>query len=62
MSIISAGEGKCRAEMTVTENEVNAHGILHGSMTASLVDIISTYAVMTQGTGAPGVSLGLNVQ
>lgn len=36
-------------------------GSLHGGFTSTLVDCISTYALMTQGTGAPGVSVDLHV-
>ncbi|XP_049828150.1 acyl-coenzyme A thioesterase 13-like isoform X1 [Schistocerca gregaria] len=59
--IISAGEGKCLAEFTVAQEHQNAGGTLHGGFTATLVDQISTYALMTYGKGVPGVSVNINV-
>lgn len=61
VEILSAGEGKCKAQFTVSEEHLNLGGTLHGGFTSTLVDCISTYAVMTQGTGAPGVSVDLHV-
>uniref|UniRef100_A0A023G703 Acyl-coenzyme A thioesterase 13 n=1 Tax=Amblyomma triste TaxID=251400 RepID=A0A023G703_AMBTT len=45
--IVSAGDGKCTAELTVNENVLNHLGTMQGSFSASLVDVISTYALLT---------------
>ncbi|KAL1467869.1 hypothetical protein MTO96_041861 [Rhipicephalus appendiculatus] len=45
--IISAGDGKCTAEVTVNENLLNNLGTMQGSFSASLVDAISTCALLT---------------
>ena len=61
MNLISAGEGKCICELSVEEDHLNQGGILHGGMTATMVDTVSTMAIMTTGDGRPGVSVDLNV-
>ena len=58
--VISGGEGKCVFEMTVCEEHRNRMGVLHGGMTATLVDSLSTMALVSAGA-PPGVSVDLNV-
>lgn len=45
----------------VSEEHLNLGGTLHGGFTSTLIDCISTYALMTKGNGVPGVSVDLNV-
>merc|ERR1711862_48943 len=59
--VISAEEGKCVCELTVTEEHQNRGGTLHGGLSATLVDTVTTCALMTAEGGAPGVSVDLNV-
>ncbi|XP_066974648.1 acyl-coenzyme A thioesterase 13-like [Macrobrachium rosenbergii] len=59
--VISGGGGKCVAEMAVEEEHQNRGGTLHGGLTATLVDVISTMALMTTERAVPGVSVDLNV-
>lgn len=47
--------------MTVMEEHQNAGGTLHGGVTATLVDAISTWALMTTPREVPGVSVDLSV-
>lgn len=47
MKVISAGDGKCDVEMKVEEEHTNILGTLHGGCTATLVDVISSYALLT---------------
>lgn len=61
LEIVSAGDGKCKAELVVSEEHLNHGGTMHGGFTSTLVDCVTTYAVMTAGTGAPGVSVDLHV-
>lgn len=61
VSIVSAGNGTCKAQFTVSDEHLNLGGTMHGGFTSTLVDCISTYALMTQGTGAPGVSVDLHI-
>ncbi|XP_064087724.1 acyl-coenzyme A thioesterase 13-like [Macrobrachium nipponense] len=58
---VSVGGGKCVAEMVVEEEHQNRGGTLHGGLTATLVDVISTMALMTTERAVPGVSVDLNV-
>ncbi len=61
MRVVSAGSGKCTCEMKIEEEHQNRGGTLHGGLTATLVDVVSTYALMTAGSGSPGVSVDMNI-
>lgn len=61
VNIVSAGNGSCKAQFTVSNEHLNIGGTLHGGFTSTLVDCISTYALMTKGSGAPGVSVDLHI-
>ena len=61
MNIIEAGGGRCICELTVSEEHQNRGGMLHGGMTATLVDIVSSGALMTNENTPPGVSVDLAV-
>lgn len=47
VQITSASNGRCTAEVTVTQDNCNFYGGLLGCMSASLVDVMSTYALLT---------------
>lgn len=47
--------------MTVSQEHSNLHGTLHGGMTATIVDNISTLALVTYERPAVGVSTDLHV-
>lgn len=59
--MLSATPGKVVCELRVEEEHTNRMGTLHGGMTATLVDVISTMAVMYSERGAPGVSVDMNI-
>lgn len=61
IEIISAGSGKCKAELVVSEEHLNRGGTMHGGFTSTLVDCVSTYALMSNDVTAPGVSVDLHV-
>ena len=61
VKVLSAGDGKLLCEMKVDESQQNRGGTLHGGVTATLVDTLSTTALMTTGVGKPGVSVDLSV-
>ncbi|XP_058805244.1 acyl-coenzyme A thioesterase 13 [Phymastichus coffea] len=61
VSLIHAEGGKCKAELKIDEEHLNYGGSLHGGFTSTLVDCISTYALMSHKNGAPGVSVDLHV-
>ena len=48
VNILSLGAGKCTAELKVDEEHTNPMGGLHGGLSATLVDCVSTYALMTK--------------
>uniref|UniRef100_A0A8D8TFX6 Acyl-coenzyme A thioesterase 13 n=1 Tax=Cacopsylla melanoneura TaxID=428564 RepID=A0A8D8TFX6_9HEMI len=47
VNVITAGDGKCVAEMKVGKEHTNTYGTLHGGMTATLVDYLSGCALLT---------------
>lgn len=58
---MAATPGKVVCEMRVEEEHTNRGGTLHGGLTATLVDVISTMAIMNSERGAPGVSVDMNI-
>ncbi|XP_056154814.1 acyl-coenzyme A thioesterase 13 [Lampris incognitus] len=61
MNIVSAIPGKMVCEMKVEEEHTNRGGTLHGGLTATLVDVVSTGAIMYSERGLPGVSVDMNI-
>ncbi|XP_049607140.1 acyl-coenzyme A thioesterase 13 [Syngnathus scovelli] len=61
VEVVSASVGKVVCEMQVAEEHTNGFGTLHGGLTATLVDVISTMAIMYSDRGAPGVSVDMNI-
>ncbi|KAJ3641238.1 hypothetical protein Zmor_027753 [Zophobas morio] len=60
VTILALSDGKCSAEVKVDESHTNPMGGLHGGFSATLVDCISTYALMTQ-VAAPNVSVDIHM-
>ena len=48
--------------MTVAEEHTNPHGTLHGGFATTLLDGISTMAIIANGRGVPGVSVEMNIR
>lgn len=61
LRFISASDGKLTAEFKVAEEHLNQQGGLHGGFTATLVDNITGYALLTQ-SEIPGVTVNLHVR
>jgi len=61
MNIIDAGAGRCICELKVSEEHQNRNGTLHGGMTATLVDVVSTAALMSNENTGPGVSVDIHI-
>ncbi|GAA6099435.1 hypothetical protein Q7C36_014246 [Tachysurus vachellii] len=61
VELVSASPGKIVCEMKVEEEHTNRGGTLHGGLTATLVDVISTTALLYTERGAPGVSVDMNI-
>ena len=60
MKVVSADKGRCEVEIAVDESHLNRMGFLHGGMTATLVDNVSTLAIISNDSH-PGVSVDMNV-
>ena len=60
VEVVAASHGKCRCEVTLDESHLNRGGSLHGGFTATLVDSVSTVAVMCADK-PPGVSVDMNI-
>jgi len=52
--------GKCTCELTLDESHLNRGGTMHSGLTATLVDMVSTFAIMTADK-PPGVSVDINI-
>ncbi|XP_060100124.1 acyl-coenzyme A thioesterase 13 [Heteronotia binoei] len=61
MTVLSASPGKVVCEMKVEEEHTNRAGTLHGGLTATLVDVVSTAALMYTERQVPGVSVDMNI-
>ncbi|XP_043921685.1 acyl-coenzyme A thioesterase 13 [Protopterus annectens] len=61
LQLVSAIPGKMVCEMKVEEEHTNRGGTLHGGLTATLVDFVSTTALINTERGAPGVSVDMNI-
>ncbi|KAG8442313.1 hypothetical protein GDO86_011202 [Hymenochirus boettgeri] len=61
LNLVSACQGKVVCELQVEEEHTNRGGTLHGGLTATLVDIVSTAALLNTERGAPGVSVDMNI-
>ncbi|XP_064472815.1 acyl-coenzyme A thioesterase 13-like [Ornithodoros turicata] len=47
LRLMSAANGRCTAELTICPDTCNNVRTLHGGMSATLVDMVSTYALLT---------------
>lgn len=61
MKILSADNGKCKGEFKVNEEHLNIGGSMHGGFTATVIDCMSTYALMTHEKNSPGVSVDMHI-
>ncbi|XP_075682676.1 acyl-coenzyme A thioesterase 13 isoform X1 [Rhinoderma darwinii] len=61
LQLVSASPGKVICELKVDEEHTNHGGTMHGGFTATLVDMVSTVALMHTERGAPGVSVDMNI-
>ncbi|MBN3317588.1 ACO13 thioesterase, partial [Atractosteus spatula] len=61
MHLVSASPGKVVCEMKVEDEHTNRGGTLHGGLTATLVDIVSTTALLYTERAEPGVSVDMNI-
>jgi len=61
LSMVEAANGRCVCELKLSEEHQNRGGMLHGGMTSTLVDVVSTSALMTNEDTGPGVSVDLSV-
>ncbi|XP_019346155.2 acyl-coenzyme A thioesterase 13 [Alligator mississippiensis] len=57
IKLLSAIPGKVVCEMKVEEQHTNRAGTLHGGLAATLVDVVSTVALMNTERGEPGIHI-----
>ncbi|XP_016970431.2 acyl-coenzyme A thioesterase 13 [Drosophila rhopaloa] len=60
IKITDGGDGRAVGEFTVAKEHLNRQGTLHGGLMATIVDICTTYALMSKGSH-PGVTANLNI-
>ncbi|XP_008145293.2 acyl-coenzyme A thioesterase 13 [Eptesicus fuscus] len=61
VTLVSAAPGRVTCELRVEEEHTNKLGTLHGGLTATLVDSISTMALLCTERALPGVSVDMNI-
>lgn len=61
VKIVAADPGKIVATLTVEKEHQNAVGTLHGGFTATIIDSMTTMALLSRENGHPGVSIDLHV-
>ncbi|XP_038627229.1 acyl-coenzyme A thioesterase 13 [Tachyglossus aculeatus] len=61
MTVLSASPGQVTCQLKVGEEHTNRGGTLHGGLTATLVDVVSTAALLHTERGRPGVSVDMNI-
>ncbi len=59
--VVAGGGGRCVCELTVAEEHANPQGTLHGGLTATLVDVVTTAALLSTERALPGVSVDMNI-
>lgn len=63
LEVISLENGKCVAEMDIKKEHTNPIGTLHGGLTATLVDVISSYGLSSlEKANVAHVSVNLNIR
>ncbi|XP_071836502.1 acyl-coenzyme A thioesterase 13-like [Apostichopus japonicus] len=61
VKILSAVPGKVDFEMEVKHEHTNQGNILHGGLTSTLIDTLTTLALMSTERQTPGVSVDLGI-
>ncbi|NP_001279122.1 acyl-coenzyme A thioesterase 13 [Callorhinchus milii] len=61
MNVVSASPGKVVCELKVEEEHVNRSSALHGGLIATIVDVVSTTALLNTERATPGVSVDMNI-
>ena len=59
--ITDGSEGRVKCEIPVSAELLNGVGALHGGAIATIVDSVSTWAVVSVGNNVPGVSIELSI-
>lgn len=62
IKITGGGDGVCLAEFTIAPEHLNRMGGLHGGFTATIVDNMTTCALLTKEGVSPGVTVDLHVR
>lgn len=61
LKITTAEDGRCVAELKVEEEHTNPMGGLHGGLSATLIDDVSSWGLFThKNAGVPSVSVDLH--
>ncbi|GMS83454.1 hypothetical protein PENTCL1PPCAC_5629, partial [Pristionchus entomophagus] len=59
--VLKADEGKVSVEFEVDDRMTNHFGTLHGGCSATMVDVVTTGALLATPRGMPGVSVDLHM-
>lgn len=61
MSLVSASAGNVTYKMEVSEDHLNPNKTLHGGLTATVIDHVSTMAIISSDS-PPGVSVDMSIR
>ncbi|KAH8373984.1 hypothetical protein KR200_006851 [Drosophila serrata] len=60
IKLTEGGDGHCLGEFTVQKEHLNRDGVMHGGLTGTIVDNVTSYAMISKGKH-PGVTANLSV-
>lgn len=61
VKMISIGDGRCSAQFKVADEHLNRYGVLHGGFTASLIETVTSEALLARPNCPFGVSVEMHV-
>ncbi|XP_071964371.1 acyl-coenzyme A thioesterase 13-like [Antedon mediterranea] len=61
IQVVSAKPGHCVCRLKVDEEHLNMYGTMHGGYISTLIDSVTTFALLSTEAGTAGVSVNLNV-
>ncbi|XP_015522508.1 putative esterase C31F10.02 [Neodiprion lecontei] len=61
LNYLSLENGQAKVKFTVTEDHINTEGHLHPGLTTTLIDVLSSHALLVHGDGFSGVSTNIHV-
>ncbi|XP_046740630.1 uncharacterized protein LOC124408028 [Diprion similis] len=61
LNYLSLDNGQAKVEFTVSQDHINTDGHLHPGLTTTIIDVLSSHALLVHGDGFSGVSTNIHV-